>query len=114
MESILTSIKKLLGIAEEHDQFDVDIILHINSALMTLRQLGVGPQDGYMITGDIETWYDYLGDTKMLEQVKTYVYLKVKMVFDSPTNSFVLDAMNRQAQEYEFRLNVEVDKGVAE
>lgn len=114
MESILTSIKKLLGIAEEHDQFDVDIILHINTALMTLRQLGVGPQDGFMITGDTETWIDYLGDTKLLESVKTYVYLKVKMVFDPPTSSFVLEAMNRQAQEYEFRLNVEVDKGFTE
>lgn len=109
MDSILTSIKKLLGITKEYTHFDADIIIHINSALMTLRQLGIGPEEGYMIYGDEETWADFLGDSKLLEQVKTYVYLKVKMVFDPPTSSSVMEAMQRQAQEFEWRLNTEFE-----
>lgn len=111
MESILTSIKKMLGITEEYKHFDMDIIIHINSALMVLKQLGVGPADGFSITGDTETWDDYLTDPEKLELVKSYVYLKVKMIFDPPLSSAVMEAMNRQISEFEWRLNVAVDPG---
>lgn len=111
MESILTSIKKLLGITEEYAHFDADIIMHINSVFMTLNQLGVGPREGFTITGDQEVWTDFLGESKTIESVKSYVYLKVRMLFDPPSSSFVLDAMKRQADEFEWRLNVEVEKG---
>ena len=88
MESILTSIKKLLGIAEEYAHFDVDIIMHINAELMTLSQIGIGPSEGFIVTNDYQTWSDFLGDQTNVEAVKTYVFLKVKMAFDPPTSSF--------------------------
>lgn len=109
MESILTSIKKLLGIAEEYAHFDQDIIMHINSALMTLSQIGIGPAEGFTINSDIQTWTDFLGEQTNVEAVKTFVYLKVKMVFDPPTSSFVMDAYNRQAEEYLCRLNYQAE-----
>lgn len=110
-ESILYSIKKMLGLDPDYAAFDIDIILHINSVFMILRQLGIGPEDGYAITGPDETWEDYLGSTKLLEAVKSYIYLKVRSVFDPPSNSYVMDAMQKQIAEYEWRLNVEVDPG---
>lgn len=109
MESILTSIKKLLGIAEEYAHFDADIIMHINSAFMTLSQLGIGPEEGFSIKSDVETWSDFTGDSTNIEAIKTYVFIKVKMVFDPPTSSFVMEAYNRQAQELEWRLNVQAE-----
>ena len=78
MESILTSIKKLLGITEEYDQFDPDIIMHINSVFMILTQRGVGPAEGFSIEDDIAVWTDFIQDIKKLESVKTYIYLKVR------------------------------------
>ena len=110
MESILTSIKKLLGIAEDYEHFDTDIIMHINSVFMTLNQLGVGPNKPAVITNHLATWKDALGDTANIEAVKIYVYLKVRMVFDPPTSSFVLEAMSRQANELEWRLNVQAEE----
>lgn len=112
MESILTSIKKLLGITEEYAHFDNDIIMHINSAFMSLQQLGVGPPKGFLITSDEQTWSDFIGDSTKFEAVKIYIYIKVKMVFDPPSNSFVMDALNRQAQEYEWRLNAQAETEV--
>lgn len=109
MESILTSIKKLLGIAEEYAHFDADIIMHINTAFMTLSQIGIGPEKGYSISSDLDTWADFMGDQTNIEAVKTFVYIKVKMVFDPPTSSFVMDAMNRQAEEYLCRLNYQAE-----
>ena len=109
MDSILTSIKKLLGIAEEYAHFDADIIMHINSALMTLSQIGIGPETGFTINSDQQTWAEFLGEQTNVEAVKTFVYLKVKMVFDPPTSSFVMDAMNRQADEYLCRLNYQAE-----
>lgn len=111
-ESILTSIKKLLGITSEYDHFDADLIIHINSVFFILRQLGVGPEEGFNITGDIETWSDYLEDIDKLSLVKTYIHLKVKLIFDPPQSSFVTEAINKQISEYEWRLNVEVDPKV--
>lgn len=107
MDSILTSIKKLLGIMEEYDHFDPDIIVHINMALSTLTQLGVGPEAGFMIEDDSATWSDFIpSDNKRLEFVKTYVYLKVRVVFDPPQSSSVLESINRTISELEWRLNV--------
>lgn len=109
MDSVLTSIKKLLGITEEYDQFDQDLIIHINTVLMVLTQIGVGPSDGMIIKDSSTTWNDILSDTSNIEAVKTYVYLKVKMIFDPPSSSSVSDAMNRAINEYEWRLNINVD-----
>lgn len=106
MESILTSIKKLLGITEEYDQFDPDIIMHINSVFMILTQLGVGPAEGFSIEDDTAVWTDFIQDVKKLESVKTYIYLKVKLVFDPPLSSAVIESMNRLINELEWRLNV--------
>lgn len=109
MESILTSIKKLLGIEAEYQHFDADIIMHINSALMSLNQIGVGPAAGYTISDASSTWVDYLGDDKTLEGVKQYIYLKVRTIFDPPSSSFVMDAMDRVIKELEWRLCIAVD-----
>lgn len=106
MESILTSIKKLLGITEEYDQFDPDIIMHINSVFMILTQLGVGPAEGFSIEDDTAVWTDFIQDIKKLESVKTYIYLKVKLLFDPPLSSAVIESMNRLINELEWRLNV--------
>lgn len=106
MDSILTSIKKLLGIVEEYEQFDADLIMHINSALMVLTQLGVGPAAGFSIKDDSAIWADFIPNDVMLEAVKSYVYLRVKLLFDPPLNSAVIESINRQISEYEWRLNV--------
>ena len=87
--------------------------MHINSAFSSLTQLGVGPQDGFFIKDETDLWTDFIQDDKRLEFVKTYIYLKVKLVFDPPLSSSVLDAMNRQINELEWRLNVAVDSGTA-
>ena len=112
MESILTSIKKLLGIAEEYDHFDNDIIMHINSVFMILTQLGVGPSRGFMITDSSATWDDFLPEASDdLQAVKTYMYMKVRLMFDPPTSSAVMESMNRMVSEFEWRLNAAVDSG---
>lgn len=109
MESILTSIKKLLGIPEEVDNFDADIIMHINSVFSILTQLGVGPSEGFMITDKTKTWGDFITDKKNIESVKSYVYMKVRLMFDPPISSAVMDCMNRMISELEWRLNVASD-----
>lgn len=109
MDSILTSIKKLLGITEDYEHFDQDVIMHINSALSVLTQLGVGPEAGFFIEDSSAIWSDFVGNTSKLELIKTYIYLKVRLVFDPPTSSAVIDAINRQISELEWRINVTVD-----
>lgn len=112
MESILTSIKKLLGIAEEYEHFDNDIIMHINSVFMILMQLGVGPSKGFVIADSSASWDDFLPEGgEKLQAVKTYMYMKVRLMFDPPTSSAVMESMNRMINELEWRLNVEVDPG---
>lgn len=111
MKSILTSIKKMLGITEEYEHFDADIIMHINSVFMILNQLGVGPSKGFLIKGKDEIWTDFIPEDSKLELVKSYMYLKVKLLFDPPLGSAVIDVMNRQISEFEWRLNDEVDPG---
>lgn len=109
-ESILESIKALLGPDASYDAFDPDIIIHINSALSVLHQLGVGPSGGFAVTGYDETWDDFIGDTSYpLNMVKTYIYMKVRIAFDPPTNPSVLTAFQESCKEYEWRLNVAVD-----
>jgi hypothetical protein len=108
-ESIFESIKSLLGPDASYDVFDQDILIHINTAISVLTQLGVGPATGFMVTGADETWQDFIGDDKILQMVKTYIYMKVKMAFDPPANSSVLNAYNEACKEYEWRLNVETD-----
>ena len=109
MDSILTSVKKMLGIPEDYDQFDMDIIMHINSVLMILTQLGVGPEEGYAISDKSDEWNEFIGEGKLLELVKSYVYLKVRLIFDPPQSSSIIEAMNRQISEFEWRINVAVD-----
>ena len=104
MESILTSIKKLLGLTEDYEAFDTDIIIHINSVFMILNQLGVGPNDGFRISDKSTVWLDFTSDDKMIEAVKTYIYLKVKLIFDPPSSSTVLESYNKQISELEWRL----------
>lgn len=99
----------MLGITEDYEHFDQDIIIHINSVFMILRQLGVGPDNGFSITGKTETWTDFTSDIDKLESIKTYMYMRVRLIFDPPQSSFVMEAMNKQISEFEWRLNVEVD-----
>ena len=108
-ESILTSVKKMLGITKEYDAFDMDIIMHINSVFMILNQLGVGPSEAFRITDDSTKWSDFILENSKLESVKSYMYLKVKLLFDPPTNSAVAEANNRMISELEWRLNFEVE-----
>lgn len=108
-ESILTSIKKLLGITEDYEHFDTDIIMHINTVFMILMQLGVGPTNGFSISDDSAVWSDFLTSNQQLEAVKTYMYLRVKMMFDPPQSGTVTQSTENLIKELEFRLNVEVD-----
>ncbi len=104
-ESILTSVKKLLGIAEEYTQFDTDIIIHINTIFMALQQMGIGPKDGFSITDENDLWTDFMEDSILLNSVKTYMYLRVKLLFDPPLTSSTVDSFNKLISELEFRMN---------
>ena len=108
-ESILTSIKKLLGIAEEYTQFDTDLIIHINTVLSVLGQIGVGSENRQSIIDKNTTWESFMGTEVKLDMVKSYVYLKVKLLFDPPQSSAVLDTINRNIGELEWRIFVETD-----
>lgn len=109
MESILTSIKKLLGLTESYDHFDADIIMHINSVFMALTQMGVGPSEGFVIEDETTTWSDFAENTIPIESVKSYIYLRVRLLFDPPSSSAVIESMNRMISEFEWRLNVAAD-----
>lgn len=107
--SILDTTKKALGIAPEYTVFDVDIIMHINSVFSTLQQLGVGPKEGFSIEDKTKLWPEFIGDTKNIEAVRSYMYLRVRLLFDPPATSFAIAAFKEQVQELEWRLNVAVD-----
>lgn len=109
IDSILTSIKKLLGISEDYTHFDSDLIMHINSVLSILTQIGVGPSDGYSIENAGNKWSEFIEDTKLLEMVKSYMHLKVKLLFDPPLSSSVMESMNRMISEFEWRIQVVSD-----
>lgn len=104
--SILDSTKKILGIDADYKAFDLDIQTHINSVFFTLNDLGIGPEEGYEITGSSDTWTEYLGADKNLNAIKTYVYLRVRLLFDPPETSYAREAMRKQYEELEWRLNV--------
>ena len=110
MDSILNSIKKLLGPSEDYTHFDADIILHINSAFSRLCQLGVGPEKPFKITGADEVWTDFIEDGYQ-EDVKQYVYLSVKQIFDPPANSFLMEANKQQIDKLEWLLNSVAEVG---
>lgn len=103
-DSILDSTKKILGLEADYTAFDLDIITHINAAFAVLNQLGVGPANAYSISSSNAKWGDFAAPRDQLNLVKTYVYLKVRMLFDPPTTSFLIDAYNNQVREFEWRL----------
>ena len=112
MESILTSIKKLLGPEETDTQFDEDIIIYINSAIMRLNQLGIGPSEGYSIKDKENKWSELIGTRKDLDAVKSYIYLKVRLIFDPPQSGFLVDAIKSQITELESTLNIQAEGGI--
>lgn len=111
MESILTSIKKLLGPYENDTNFDTDIIIGINTALSILTQIGVGPVNGFSISDKESIWTDFIPDMSKIEMVKSYVHLKVKLLFDPPSSSATIDMIKQQISELEWRISVLVDPG---
>lgn len=115
MDSILLSVKKMLGIDADYNHFDQDLIMHINSVLMILAQLGIGPAEGCYLDDCsmfTTTWSDFLGDFPELQAVKSYVYLKVRMLFDPPSSSAVIESYNNLIKELEWRLNVAREGGL--
>ena len=102
----------MLGIAEDYDHFDTDIIVNINTVLMGLTQLGVGPQEGFLITDESDEWKDLVGESINLEAVKTYMYMKVKLMFDPPQTSFAIESANRIISELEWRLNLQAERSL--
>lgn len=110
-DSILDTIKKMLGIDPSYTVFDLDIISHINSTFFTLSQIGIGPRDGFSICDSRARWVDYIGADSGLEAIKTYIYLRVKDLFDPSSSSVVSDSYHRSIKELEWRLKVEAERG---
>ena len=110
-DSILTSIKKLMGLTEEYDAFDQDILILINSVLFELEQIGVKAKDGFSLTDKTVVWSDYSDDDRLLNVLKPYIYMKTKLAFDPPTSSGALDSMNRIIDRFEWRINLYADTG---
>lgn len=106
-QSILKTVKKILGLPDDETSFDFDVIIHINSVFTTLNQLGIGPEEGFTIEAADATWADFLGNDKRLSAVKTYVFLRVKLLFDPPTTQYLVEALNEQVKELAWRLNVQ-------
>ena len=103
-ESILKTIKQLIGCPDDFEQFDLDLIVHINSAFATLTQLGVGPKEGYRITGADNEWSEFEYDVQKLSLIKDYVYIKTRLLFDPPTSGSLMDSLKEQLKEMEWRL----------
>ena len=108
-DSILMTIRKLVCGDPYADHFDTDLLIHINACFSILNQLGVGPENGFVVTDDTQSWSSYIADNRILNMVKTYVTLKVKKIFDPPLTSSVLEAMDKEISQLEWRLNVAVD-----
>ena len=108
-DSILMTIRKLVCGNPYADHFDTDLLVHINACFSILNQLGVGPENGFVVTDETQSWSSYIADNYILNMVKTYVTLKVKKIFDPPLTSSVLEAMDKEISELEWRLNVAVD-----
>ena len=109
MESILTSIKKLLGIQADYAHFDMDLVICINSVLAILTQLGVGPASGFSILDESATWEEFIGSDSRLEMIKSFMHLRVRLLFDPPQNASLADAIDRMAKELEWRIQVAAD-----
>lgn len=103
-DSILLNTKKILGLAEDYTAFDFDVITHINTALSNIAQLGIGPSGGVSISDDTTTWDEVVGSDNLLNPVKTYVYLRVRLLFDPPATSYLINALESQLREQEWRL----------
>jgi len=112
VDSILDDTKQICGLEPNYTHYDLDIILHINSVFSTLNQLGAGPPDGFEITGSDEVWDDFTGGDPKLNSVRTYVVLKVKSLFDPPTTSYLIGAMEKQLAELEWRINVLMEETI--
>lgn len=110
MDSILTSIKKMLGVVEEYEHFDADLIMHINTVLSVLTQLGVGPSEGFSIKDKSEKWSDFIPQDSRLDAAISYVYLKVRLLFDPPLSSSTMESINRTVSELEWRLKVAAEE----
>lgn len=106
-QSILDSVKKVCGIEASYTAFDIDIIMHINSVFSTLNQLGVGPVNGFMIDDATATWDQFLGADPRLNHIKSYMYLRVRLLFDPPATSFTIEALKDQYKELEWRISVQ-------
>ena len=109
--SILKTIRSMLDMDPDDEVYHNDILVHINSAIMTLGQLGIGPKDGFIVSSAADTWDEFLRESKLLEGAKQYIYIKTRLGFDPPTSSFVVEAMRAAATELESRLNMQVDPG---
>lgn len=110
IDSILDSVKKAVWPDSDDDALDSEIIMHVNAILMTLTQLGVGPEEGFRITGSSETWSSFLKKRTDMEAVKEYVFIRTRLVFDPPSNSFVLSSLQGNANEYEWRLRNQAER----
>lgn len=108
-ESILSTVKKLLSLDPDYDAFDLDIVTYINTVIAQLHQLGLDDKDDFKITGAAETWDDYVEDPKLQSMAKSYMYVKIKPMFDPPSNSFLVDSLEKMATEMEWRITVMVD-----
>lgn len=114
-DSILNTIAKMIlgsfddsGV-EQEQPFMTDLIIHINSVIAILAQRGVGPEEGFAVTGSTETWQDWLGDRKDLEMVKSLMYMRIRLMFDPPQNSFLVNSMEKLCDEYEWRAGIQAD-----
>lgn len=113
--SILLTVKKALGVDADCSDFDTDILIHLNSVLAVLQQLGVGPEDGYYIEDETPSWEDYLGESHAyVAMVKSYIIAKVRLLFDPPVSSAVMESLNRICSEFEWRANVAAENKALE
>ena len=109
-DSIFSSVKKVVGLLGDDGSFDEDILLHINSVVSTLRQLGLSIPADFYVRDDVQTWQNLLGEFRDLDLVKSYMAMKVRLMFDPPSSSFGLKSMEEMAKEYEWRINVLTDQ----
>lgn len=116
MDSILLSIKKLLGITAEYEHYDADIIMHINTTFIVLRQLGIGPKEGFAIENADAVWNDFIDadDDISVAMVKSYMYAKVRLMFDPPLSTAHIEALKQSVSEFEWRLNSEADYSITD
>lgn len=110
MESILCDIRKVMCGSATANEFDTDLVMHINTVFNILTQVGVGPKDGFMITGEDETWDEFTNSAILMNTVKSYMYIKVRLLFDPPANQSLIASMEKYAMELEWRLNAQYDR----